>query len=109
MHFLQGIEPLLDNLFSFLRRKTDFFVGASPEVIEETVLDTIRKHGAIAAKEKAEKEKKALKEKEEKLRKAKAAEQKKKVKSTIRLRQTRFLSPSLSLWFAHINPTHVPS
>jgi hypothetical protein len=24
----QGIEPLLDGLFSFLRRKTDFYVGA---------------------------------------------------------------------------------
>jgi hypothetical protein len=23
----QGIEPLLDQMFSFLRRRTDFFVG----------------------------------------------------------------------------------
>ena len=30
----QGIEPLLDAVFSFLRRKTDFFSGASPEVSE---------------------------------------------------------------------------
>eukprot|EP00598_Pedospumella_elongata_P002858 CAMPEP_0184976310 /NCGR_PEP_ID=MMETSP1098-20130426/7296_1 /TAXON_ID=89044 /ORGANISM="Spumella elongata, Strain CCAP 955/1" /LENGTH=379 /DNA_ID=CAMNT_0027499157 /DNA_START=43 /DNA_END=1182 /DNA_ORIENTATION=- len=73
----QGIEPLLDNLFSFLRRKTDFFVGASPEVIEETVMAVIRKQGAIAAKEKADKEKKAAKEKEDKVKKQVAAEKKK--------------------------------
>eukprot|EP01032_Pedospumella_encystans_P008701 gene8701-10295_t len=73
----QGIEPLLDNLFSFLRRKTDFFVGASPEVIEETVMAVIRKQGAIAAKEKADKEKKAAKEKEDKIKKQVAAEKKK--------------------------------
>jgi hypothetical protein len=74
---LQGIEPLLDNLFSFLRRKTDFFVGATPDVIEETVMAVIKKHAALAAKDKAEKEKKAAKEKEEKLKKQRALEKKK--------------------------------
>jgi len=62
----QGIEPLLDNLFGFLRRKTDFFSGASAEQIEELVLKTIRKHGETAAREKAEK--RAAAEKEEKKR-----------------------------------------
>ena len=85
MPHLQGIEPLLDNLFSFLRRKTDFFVGASPEVIEETVMAVIRKQGAIAAKEKADKEKKAAKEKEDKVKKQVAAEKKKRVSLRIGL------------------------
>lgn len=74
----QGIEPLLDNLFSFLRRKTDFFVGASEEVIESTVLSVIRKHAAISAK--AEKEKKAAREKEERLKEKKKLEKEKKLK-----------------------------
>lgn len=71
----QGIEPLLDNLFSFLRRKTDFFSGASQEKIESLVLDVIRKHGTINTEEKekkrilAEKEEKKKKEKLEKKRK----------------------------------------
>ena len=73
---IQGIEPLLDHLFSFLRRKTDFFVGASSDTIETTVLTVLRKHGEITAK--AEKDKKLAKEKEEKL-KAIRLEKKRKV------------------------------
>lgn len=63
----QGIEPLLENLFSFLRRKSDFYAGASTEKIEDIVLNILRKHANIAKRD-AE-EKRALKEKEEKLKK----------------------------------------
>lgn len=69
----QGIEPLLDNLFGFLRRKTDFYVGASTEQIEELVLKVIRKHGQIVEKEKVEKKEKAAREE-----KKRALEKKKK-------------------------------
>lgn len=69
---------MLDNLFSFLRRKTDFFTGASPEAIHELVTKVVNKHATISAK--AEAEKKKAKEREE-LKKKKAAEElKKKVK-----------------------------
>lgn len=74
LHHTQGIEPLLDHLFSFLRRKTDFFVGATPEVIEETVMNVIKKHAALAAK--AEADKKAAREKELKLKKARELKKK---------------------------------
>jgi N-terminal conserved domain of Nudc. len=47
----RGIDPLLESLFSFLRRKTDFFSGAAPEKIESTVLAVIRKQAAIAERE----------------------------------------------------------
>lgn len=60
----KGIEPLLDNLFSFLRRKTDFFVGATPVQVEETVMSAVKKHQAISSKQEAEK--KIAKEKEQK-------------------------------------------
>lgn len=70
-----GIEPLLDNLFSFLRRKTDFFAGASPEKIQELVMEVVKKQAIVhmkdvdnkrIAKEKNEKKKKLLVEKEKK-------------------------------------------
>eukprot|EP01031_Cornospumella_fuschlensis_P042466 gene42466-51876_t len=60
----QGIEPLLDNLFSFLRRKTDFFTGADTLTIEELVLKVVRKHGALSQRE--QDEKRRQREKEEK-------------------------------------------
>lgn len=67
----QGIEPLLDTVFSFLRRKTDFFSGASPDVIETTILNCVRKQASLA--EKAQFEKKQQEEaKRKKLAKQKA-------------------------------------
>lgn len=63
----QGIDNLLDTVFSFLRRKTDFYNGASMDVVEETVLKSVRKQKALADKAKIEAEKKkAEKEKERK-------------------------------------------
>jgi ribosomal protein S15P/S13E len=65
----------MDALFSFLRRKTDFFSGASPEQIQELVMKVINKHSAIAAKDEADKKAAAEKEKKRK----EALEKKKKV------------------------------
>lgn len=59
----QGIEPLLDVLFSFLRRKTDFFSGASEEKINDLVLSIIKKHSRLH--EQDQKVKKIAAEKEE--------------------------------------------
>uniref|UniRef100_A0AAV1TQI7 Nuclear migration protein nudC n=1 Tax=Peronospora matthiolae TaxID=2874970 RepID=A0AAV1TQI7_9STRA len=51
----RGIEPLLDTVFSFLRRKTDFFTGAEPQVIEDTILKSVRKQAALVEKDQAQK------------------------------------------------------
>jgi hypothetical protein len=60
-----------------LRRKTDFYTGAQPKMIEDLVLKVVRKHAAVAEKEEAEKKK--ARDKEEQLRKKKLEEKKKKV------------------------------
>mmetsp|Transcript_225 Transcript_225/g.282 ORF Transcript_225/g.282 Transcript_225/m.282 type:complete len:339 (+) Transcript_225:89-1105(+) len=80
----QGIEPLLDVLFSFLRRKTDFFNGASAEKIQEIVMIAIEKQAAIANKVEIEKAVAAEKEKRRKalLEKKKKEEEEKKRKAT---------------------------
>jgi len=77
----RGIEPMLDVVFGFLRRRTDFFKGAAMDTAEKTVMDAFRKHASIAerdlAKEKKEAEKKKKKADKKKAEKeAKEAEEK---------------------------------
>lgn len=62
----RGIDPLLDSVFGFLRRKTDFFKGASSiAAAEKTLMESFKKHVALAeqemAKEKAKEQKKKAK------------------------------------------------
>lgn len=50
-----GIEPLLDTMFSFLRRKTDFYSG--DEKARASVLRMFEKHEALAQRTDSEKKK----------------------------------------------------
>lgn len=52
-----GIEPLLDTVFSFLRRKTDFFSGGGggPDAAIAKVSEVLQKHVEIYAKENTKK------------------------------------------------------
>lgn len=82
----QGIEPLMDNLFGFLRRKTDFFAGASEEQSQGVVLSALKKQRALFEQDEAKKRASAAKEKKRKeelaaKKAAKAAEEAAKAKA----------------------------
>ena len=55
-----GVQEMLDVIFSFLARKTDFYTSGMEETAEKLVLEKYRKHGdsarAEAAKKKARNE-----------------------------------------------------
>lgn len=57
-----GIDPLLDNMFSFLRRKTDFYSG--DEKARASVLRMFEKHEALAQRTANEKKKRRAEEEE---------------------------------------------
>ena len=61
-----GIEPLMDNLFGFLRRKTDFFAGASEEQVNGLVLGCLNKQRALFEQDAAKKKAAAAKEEKRK-------------------------------------------
>ncbi|XP_048766845.1 nuclear migration protein nudC-like isoform X3 [Ostrea edulis] len=61
----KGIDELLDCLFSFLVRKTDYYTGGSPGQAERMLMEHFKKYEKIAVKQKEE----AKKEREEQERK----------------------------------------
>jgi nuclear migration protein NudC len=78
-----GIEPLLNAIFGFLGRKTDFFkYHSSPQVAEDLVVKVFRTHQdrAMQRNRKAEAGKKKQAEKEKVLKQKQAADQLKRAK-----------------------------
>ena len=70
----RGIDPLLDSVFSFLRRKTDFFSGPpgstdGPEIAAGKVMEVMNKHKKLVEEDNSKKAKKEEKMRADKIQK----------------------------------------
>merc|ERR1712079_234907 len=74
-----GVQEMLDLIFSFLARKTDFYTGGGEGAAEKMVLEKFRKNGASAWEE--QRRKKAKYEEEDRKRKEKREKEEQELKN----------------------------